>query len=131
MKCPNCNAEVTGRFCAYCGSEMPKEKEAINITDNRNTVINNYYTQAAPTTSAPARKRTQPAPVYSNKSKVVALILCILLGYFGAHYFYIGKPGIGVLYICTLGLFGIGWLVDIYRIASGTFRDKNNLLLFY
>ena len=48
MKCPNCNAEVTGRFCSYCGSEMPKEKETVNITDNRSTVINNYYTQAAP-----------------------------------------------------------------------------------
>lgn len=126
MKCPNCNAEVTGSFCTYCGSEMPKEKEAVNITDNRSTVINNYYSQAAPT-----RKRTQETPVYSNKSKVVALILCIFFGYFGAHYFYIGKPGTGLLYFCTMGLFGIGWFVDIYRIARGTFRDKNNLLIYY
>lgn len=29
MKCPNCNAEVTGRFCSYCGSEMPKEKKLL------------------------------------------------------------------------------------------------------
>lgn len=27
MKCPNCSAEVIGRFCPYCGSEMPKEKD--------------------------------------------------------------------------------------------------------
>lgn len=126
MKCPNCNAEVTGRFCTYCGSELPKEKESINITDNRSIVINNYYSQ-----SAPARKKAEASPVYSNKSKTVALVLCILLGYFCAHYFYIGKPGIGFLYFCTMGLFGIGWLVDIYRIASGKFRDKNNLLLYY
>lgn len=36
MKCPSCGAETTGKFCEFCGSEMPKEKENINIT-------NNYY----------------------------------------------------------------------------------------
>ena len=36
MKCPNCGAEAKGKFCEYCGSEMPKEKATINIT-------NNYY----------------------------------------------------------------------------------------
>ena len=75
MKCPNCNAEVTGRFCSYCGSEMPKEKETVNITDNRSTVINNYYTQAAPTTSAPVQRSVPVIPVYSKKSKAAALIL--------------------------------------------------------
>ncbi|MDE7446170.1 MAG: zinc ribbon domain-containing protein [Lachnospiraceae bacterium] len=41
MKCPNCNAEVTGKFCSYCGSEMPKEQTT--TTFNGNVVINNYY----------------------------------------------------------------------------------------
>lgn len=38
MKCPNCGAESDGssKFCAYCGSELPKEKSDIYIT-------NNYY----------------------------------------------------------------------------------------
>ena len=105
MKCPNCNAEVTGRFCSYCGSEMPKEKETVNITDNRSTVINNYYTQAAPTTSAPVQRSVPVIPVYSKKSKAAALILCIFLGYFGVHYFYVGKTGTGLLYLFTFGLF--------------------------
>lgn len=43
MKCPNCNAEVTGRFCEYCGSEMPKEQPQQNISGQNVTVINNYY----------------------------------------------------------------------------------------
>lgn len=47
------------------------------------------------------------------KNKVVALVLCIFLGYFGAHKFYENKPGMGVLYIFTAGLFGIGWIIDI------------------
>lgn len=36
MKCPNCGGEAIGKFCEFCGSEMPREKESINIT-------NNYY----------------------------------------------------------------------------------------
>jgi len=34
MKCPYCSAEVRGKFCEYCGSEMPKEEPAVNITNN-------------------------------------------------------------------------------------------------
>ena len=31
MKCPSCGAEVTkGRFCAFCGSELPEESVIIN-----------------------------------------------------------------------------------------------------
>ena len=41
MKCENCGAETQGKFCEYCGSEMPKEKSTVNIT-------NNYYGSAEP-----------------------------------------------------------------------------------
>ena len=41
MKCPSCGAETQGKFCEYCGSEMPKEKSTVNIT-------NNYYGGTAP-----------------------------------------------------------------------------------
>lgn len=33
-------------------------------------------------------------------------------GIFGAHHFYLGRPGRAVLYMLTGGLFLIGWLVD-------------------
>ena len=49
------------------------------------------------------------------KNKWVAFLLCLLLGYLGAHYFYVGKIGMGILYLLTLGLVGIGWIVDIVR----------------
>lgn len=37
-----------------------------------------------------------------------------LLGFLGAHRFYYGKRGTGVLYMCTLGLLGVGWVFDLF-----------------
>ncbi len=48
---------------------------------------------------------------------------CILYD-FGIHYFYVGKVFKGLVYLFTGGLFGIGWLIDIARIAVGSFRDS-------
>lgn len=65
----------------------------------------------------------------STKSKMTALLLCIFGGYFGLHHFYTGKVGIGILYLCTVGLFGVGWIIDIVRIARGNYTDKNGKYL--
>ena len=60
----------------------------------------------------------------SDKSKTTALILCIFLGFVGAHYFYVGRYGRGFLYMFTAGLFVIGWILDIIKIMNGTFVDN-------
>lgn len=59
----------------------------------------------------------------SDKSKKTALLLCIFGGYFGLHQFYVGRIGRGLIYICTVGLFAIGWFGDIISIAMGNFKD--------
>lgn len=51
-------------------------------------------------------------------NKWSALLLCLFFGVFGVHKFYEGKKGIGILYIFTLGLFGIGWIVDLIIILT-------------
>ena len=65
----------------------------------------------------------------SGRSKPAALILCIFLGWMGAHYFYVGKWFYGLVYFFTFGFGGIGWVVDIIRIACGSFTDRNGLPL--
>lgn len=62
----------------------------------------------------------------SDKSRAVALALCIPLGVFGAHRFYVGKIGTGLLQLCTLGGLGLWYLYDLITIASGEFRDAND-----
>lgn len=51
-----------------------------------------------------------------EKNKWVAFFLCLFLGFLGAHRFYEGKIVTGILYLCTLGLGGIGVIVDLIKI---------------
>ena len=37
-----------------------------------------------------------------------------LFGFLGAHRFYFGKPVSGTIWFCTLGLLGIGWVIDLF-----------------
>jgi TM2 domain/zinc-ribbon domain len=65
----------------------------------------------------------------SPRSRLVALVLCVLLGFLGVHRFYVDRIGSGVVWLLTGGVFGIGWLIDIVRIAAGDFRDREGLPL--
>ena len=161
MKCPNCGAEVgEGRFCSYCGSELPMRNNQTaapnqyNNSNNNYHVVNNYYVNPGIPNQAPMnqmpgyqvpqtnyqqnlsgqyfipQQNTWTAdPVTSPKSKNTALLLCFFLGIFGIHQFYVGKTGKGILYLLTGGLFGIGWLIDIFTIADNKFKDANDLPL--
>jgi len=58
-----------------------------------------------------------------NHSKVIGYLLW-LFGFLGAHRFYYGKPVTGTIWFFTLGLLGIGWLVDLFLIP-GMDRDAD------
>ena len=45
-----------------------------------------------------------------------------IFGFMGAHRFYYGKPVSGTIWFCTLGLLGIGWIIDLFLIP-GMDRD--------
>ena len=50
-------------------------------------------------------------------SKTVGYILW-LFGFTGAHRFYYGKPLTGTIWFFTLGLLGVGWLIDLFLIPA-------------
>jgi TM2 domain-containing membrane protein YozV len=50
-------------------------------------------------------------------SKTVGYLLW-LFGFTGAHRFYYGKPLSGAVWFFTLGLLGIGWLIDLFLIPA-------------
>ena len=117
MKCQNCGANVeNAQVCPNCGTILqagnstPQQTPTIiinNVNKNENTNTNAGYGGNG----------------ISHKSKMVALILAIFLGYLGIHRFYVGKVGSGIIWFLTGGLFMCGWIYDIAKIASGTFTD--------
>lgn len=54
---------------------------------------------------------------HTTHSLLVGYLLWIL-GFLGAHRFYYGKQLSGTLYFFTLGLFFIGWIVDLFLIPG-------------
>ena len=49
--------------------------------------------------------------------KTVGYILWIF-GFTGSHRFYYGKPITGTIWFFTLGLLGLGWLIDLFLIPA-------------
>ncbi len=102
--CRHCGAKIPedAVLCTACGRQVEELKSAAAqpsiIINNENTNVNQNHLGAAQT----GRQR----------SKWAALALCFFLGFLGAHKFYEGKTGMGILYFFTLGLFGIGVLID-------------------
>jgi len=60
----------------------------------------------------------------SDSHWVVTLLLAFLLGVIGAHRFYVGKTGTGILMLLTFGGLGIWLLIDLILIVTGQFTNK-------
>lgn len=118
-KCSVCGAPLSENTCGYCGN--------VERTGNHNANVNNVPPQQPQVVINNQTIQQQVVYGVSKKSKTVALLLCIFLGYIGIHRFYAGKIGTGILYLLTGGLFGIGWIVDIILIATGAFKDNFGL----
>ncbi|NCS57736.1 MAG: TM2 domain-containing protein [Microcystis aeruginosa G11-04] len=67
----------------------------------------------------------------SEKRILPALLLCFFFGMFGAHRFYVGKIGTGILQLVTLGGLGIWVLIDFIMIIVGAFTDKEGSSLLF
>jgi TM2 domain-containing membrane protein YozV len=62
---------------------------------------------------------------YSHDTHSVLVgYLCWLFGFMGAHRFYYGKQITGTIWFFTLGLFFIGWIIDLFLIPGMNARAE-------
>lgn len=116
QKCPNCGSTVflTDDEPVAHAREAAPEYRTIYV---EKPVYHTVYVE------------TPPRPATSPKSWTAALLLCLFFGGAGFHRFYVGKIGTGLLFLLTFGWCGIGWLVDLIAIITGSFRDSYGLPL--
>ena len=106
--CADCLVEVKGRM--YCKADLGNvldEAKQSNSSSQPTITINNSNEN----TNTNANINAAMFGV-RMKNKWVAFFLCLFLGFLGAHKFYEGKAGAGILYLLTGGLFTVGWFID-------------------
>ena len=97
-------------YCETCAKEILKERK------RKDTAQQNESVEVA-------RPAAKPEVRVSDKEWTTALILNIFLGLLGVHRFYVGKIGTGILWLLTAGCFGLGALIDLVLILTGSFTD--------
>lgn len=141
MTCINHPEKAATGTCTYCGKFFCKDCLIIMSGKMvcRDDVSKIYEEVEAAPTSTPIHVNVSnvntntntntTGMTYPQKSRWTAFFLCLFLGGWGIHRFYVGKAGTGIIWFFTFGFFGIGWLIDLVMILIGGFRDKMGMPL--
>ena len=126
-KCPQCGApiEVGATECKVCGEKLVTQKvtEQVQQSQSQPQIVVQQVAQATVSGINPS---------WPVKSKTVAGILGIFFGGLGLHKFYMGKPLMGILYLCLSWTFVpevIGFFEGISYLCSSdeNFQLKNHV----
>ena len=117
MFCKHCGKQIEDdvRFCKYCGGDQ----EGHSSNASPQTFV--------PARSSPQKRRRNGSP----KSRLIAALLAFFLGWCGAHRYYVGKIGSGIvqLLLCWCLVGEIWAFVDFIFILCGSFEDSDGLPL--
>lgn len=105
--CPHCGAPVVkDMYCSKCGTKLP---DNVSFCPNCGAAVNGKY----------------------QKDRILTALLAIILGMFGAQYFYIGKTTAGILSIvisiCSCSVWALVPLVQgiyILTLSDAEFNEK-------
>lgn len=111
------------KFCKHCGAKIPEDAVICTTCGRQVEIIKEQAAQ--PNIVINNSNSNVNSNINQNliagrkaKNKWTAFLLCIFLGVVGAHKFYEGKTGMGILYLFTGGLCGVGVLIDLIIILT-------------
>lgn len=67
--------------------------------------------------------------VLDTEEYAPAILICLFLGGFGVHRFWVGKIGAGILMLLTPGGLGVWTLIDLIMIITGKFTDPEGRVI--
>ncbi|MBE6726883.1 MAG: TM2 domain-containing protein [Ruminococcaceae bacterium] len=110
--CSTCGQQIAkvALACPFCGAPV-YQNQPQQSQQPPQIIINNSNSNANVNM---LRNGGYAGIVPKPKNKWVALLLWFFLGFVGGHKFYEGKTLLGIVYIFTAGLFGIGWIIDFF-----------------
>ncbi len=114
----NVNVQQEMKFCSECGQKVLKKAvicphcgcqiAATKVENTPQVVINNTNQNSNNNNNVVAG-----VPYGARlRNKWTAFFLCLFFGWIGAHKFYEGKFGSGIIFALTGGLFGFGWFFN-------------------
>jgi len=112
------NNNSNTKFCKHCGAKIPVQAVICTSCGGQVETLQRERSEQPSVVINNANTNTNVNQNYNGrghgreKNKWVAFLLCFFLGFIGAHKFYEGRVGMGILYLFTGGLVGIGWLID-------------------
>lgn len=104
FKCKNCGSKSYIKnsdneyVCEYCGAiEIIKPEETSKTQETSETKTSKF---------------AQVLESFVNEN-LARFLICLIFGVLGVHKFVDGKAVMGFVYLFTLGLFGIGYIIDV------------------
>lgn len=122
--CPQCGAPIDpgATECKFCGEKLAAQQ----VQQPQTVYVQKPQPEVVIQQAAPQQVyMTGINPAWPVKSKVAAGILAIFLGGIGVHKFYLGKIGMGILYLlfCWTGIPAcVGFIEGIIYLCS---NDEN------
>ena len=129
LRCKNCgallkeNAEESEITCKYCQSKFKLDDEVQHVKYD-DMEQSGYEFEKGRLRAQQEYNSNTTNNTISNMNPIVEFIIIFFFGSLGVHKFMKGQIGMGILYLFTGGIFGIGWLIDIIK-AAINLSNKN------
>lgn len=121
-------ASVGGKGFRYTKKAGGGTRSTVSIPGTGISYVKDYSSKSSSKRGSQTKNHKHndtPKSTNNESNSLIELLLCIFLGWMGAHRFYTHRKVSGLVYLFTLGCCGIGWLGDILIIVSRFFPNQN------